>query len=140
MTRRKHLHRLDVATIIAGMVGWPGLERLDALAPTHIEVPSGSRKRLEYTEAYAPVLRVRLQEMFGLQQTPSVCDGEVPVMLHLLSPAQRPVQITQDLAGFWQRTYSEVRKELQGRYPKHYWPEDPSQAVAIKGVRPGQKR
>jgi len=82
------------------------------------------------------VLAVRLQELFGLAQTPCVCSGRVPVLLHILSPAQRPIQVTQDLAGFWERTYPEVKKELKGRYPKHHWPEDPWQAIPTAGVRP----
>jgi ATP-dependent helicase HrpB len=109
---------------------------MDELAPTHLQVPSGSRKRLEYTPCAPPVLAVRLQELFGLAQTPTVCGGRVPVMLHLLSPAQRPIQVTQDLAGFWQRTYSEVKKELKGRYPKHYWPDDPYQAQPTARAKP----
>ena len=99
-------------------------------------MPSGSRKRLEYTGSEPPVLAVKLQEMFGQRTTPAVCGGRVPVMLHLLSPAQRPIQITQDLEGFWNRTYQDVKKELKGRYPKHYWPDDPWQAQPTARVRP----
>ncbi|HEU5398525.1 MAG TPA: ATP-dependent helicase C-terminal domain-containing protein, partial [Gammaproteobacteria bacterium] len=88
-----------------------------------------------YTEGETPVLRVRLQEMFGQADTPRLVQGKVPVMLHLLSPAQRPVQVTQDLKGFWQRTWPEVKKELKGRYPKHAWPEDPTTAPATRGAR-----
>ncbi|PUB71709.1 MAG: ATP-dependent helicase HrpB, partial [gamma proteobacterium symbiont of Ctena orbiculata] len=82
------------------------------------------------------VLAVRLQEMFGLADTPRICNGRVPVMLHLLSPAQRPMQITDDLAGFWERTYPQVKRELKGRYPKHYWPDDPMQAEATARAKP----
>jgi ATP-dependent helicase HrpB len=139
MTRQKQLQQLDLVNVLTGMLGWTNLKKLNELVPTHIEVPSGSRKRLEYTAEGVPVLKVRLQEMFGLQRTPCICNGEVAVMLHLLSPAQRPVQVTRDLEGFWRRTYGEVRKELKGRYPKHYWPEDPSQAEATNRVRPKQK-
>jgi ATP-dependent helicase HrpB len=89
-----------------------------------------------YTPGEAPVLAVRLQELFGLAETPRVGRGRVSVMLHLLSPAQRPVQITDDLGGFWRRTYPEVKKELKGRYPKHYWADDPAQAVATARAKP----
>ena len=82
------------------------------------------------------MLKVKLQEMFGLERTPAVCDGEVPVMLHLLSPAQRPVQVTQDLSGFWERTYRDVKKELRGRYPKHYWPDNPWEAQPTARLKP----
>jgi ATP-dependent helicase HrpB len=105
------------------------LRRLDRLAPTHITVPSGSRLPIDYEQAESPVLEVRLQEMFGCKDTPCVAGGKIPLMLHLLSPAKRPVQVTQDLGGFWKRTYQDVRKELRGRYPKHHWPEDPLNAV-----------
>ena len=109
---------------------------LDREAPSHLRVPSGSNIPLSYSSASAPVLAVRLQELFGLTETPRVGQGRVPVMLHLLSPARRPMQITDDLAGFWQRTYPEVKKELKGRYPKHYWPDDPLSAVATARTKP----
>ncbi len=107
---------------------WRQQRRLDELAPTHITVPSGSRRPIDYSGS-VPVLAVRVQEMFGLAVTPTIANGRLPVMLHLLSPAGRPVQITQDLAGFWQNSYRDVKKELKGRYPKHPWPEDPLNAV-----------
>jgi ATP-dependent helicase HrpB len=109
---------------------------LDALAPTHVEVPSGSRIRVDYSDPEAPVLAVRLQELFGLDATPSVAGGAVPLTLHLLSPAHRPVQVTRDLAGFWRQSYFEVRKELRGRYPKHAWPDDPMRAPPTRRTRP----
>ncbi|HEB95839.1 MAG TPA: ATP-dependent helicase HrpB [Sedimenticola thiotaurini] len=136
VTRRRHLQRLDLEQILKGFLDWNGQRAVERLAPVCLRVPSGACRRLDYRPGEAPVLRVRLQEMFGLRQTPTVCDGRVPVLLHLLSPAQRAVQVTQDLAGFWDTTYAEVRKELKGRYPKHYWPEDPSRAVATSRVRP----
>jgi ATP-dependent helicase HrpB len=128
MTRLDEVRRLELAEILLAGLGWERRQRLDRLAPESLEVPSGSRRRLDYT-ADPPVLAVKLQEMFGLVDTPRVCEGRVPVMLHLLSPAQRPVQVTQDLAGFWARGYPEVRRELRGRYPKHPWPDDPWNAV-----------
>ena len=136
MSRREHLKRLDLAAILRSMLSWEKQQRMEELAPTHMRVPSGSRKRLDYSDEEAPVLAVKLQEMFGLADTPRVCAGRVAVKLHLLSPAQRPIQITQDLRGFWERTYQDVKKELKGRYPKHYWPDDPWEAVATSRVRP----
>lgn len=100
-------------------------QALEDLAPATLAVPSGRRLRLHYEPGKAPVLAVKLQEMFGCADTPTVAAGRVPVLLHLLSPAQRPIQVTADLAGFWQRTYPEVKRELKGRYPRHPWPDDP---------------
>jgi len=126
LSRRDHLKRLDLLSILKGRLDWAQCQQIDQLAPTHLQMPSGSRRRLTYSaKGEAPILAVRLQELFGLADTPTICSGNVVVMLHLLSPAQRPVQVTQDLQGFWQRTYPEVKKELKGRYPKHYWPDDP---------------
>jgi ATP-dependent helicase HrpB len=134
--RADQLQRLDLLAILKSLLGWDQQKALDAAAPTHLQVPSGSRKQLEYQLGSPPVLAVRLQEMFGLAETPRICHGRVPVMLHLLSPAQRPIQVTQDLKGFWDRTYSEVKKELKGRYPKHYWPDDPYQAEPTARAKP----
>ncbi len=135
ITRLSHLNRLDLKAICTAMLGWPQQQALETLAPTHISVPSGSRIRIDYGHE-TPVLAVRLQEMFGLTQTPAIANGKIPLLLHLLSPAQRPIQVTQDLASFWRNTYAEVKKDLKGRYPKHYWPDDPMQAVATHRVRP----
>jgi ATP-dependent helicase HrpB len=129
MTRLDEVQRLDLLAVLHARLGWPQRQALDRLAPEGIEVPSGARKRIDYVAGDPPVLAVKLQEMFGLADTPRLCDGRVPLMLHLLSPAQRPVQVTQDLRGFWNRGYTEVRKELRGRYPKHPWPEDPWHAT-----------
>jgi ATP-dependent helicase HrpB len=136
ITRREQLGNLDLSGILRNRTDWDRQQRVEILAPTHIHVPSGMRKRLLYTPGQPPVLAVRLQEMFGLRDTPRICNGQEPVLLHLLSPAQRPIQVTQDLAGFWERTYAQVRKELKGRYPKHYWPDDPRQAQPTAGTRP----
>ena len=136
VSRLDHLQRLDLEKVLRGLLDWNRQQEMDRAAPTHIPVPSGSRKRLEYRPGEPPVLAVKLQEMFGLHDTPRVGNGQVPVMVHLLSPAQRPVQVTQDLRGFWQRTYQEVKKELKGRYPKHYWPDDPFSAIPTARVRP----
>jgi ATP-dependent helicase HrpB len=108
---------------------------LDREAPERLPVPSGSRLRLAYEPGRPPVLAVRIQELFGLADTPRVAAGRVPVLLHLLAPSGRPQQVTQDLASFWDNTYPEVRKELAGRYPKHAWPDDPRRAAATRGAR-----
>jgi ATP-dependent helicase HrpB len=136
MSQLSHLQRLDLDAILRGLLDWSQLQLIEREAPSHLQVPSGSRIPLQYTPGSPPVLAVRLQELFGLAETPRVGRGQVPVMLHLLSPAQRPMQITDDLGGFWQRTYQEVKKELKGRYPKHYWPDDPLQAVATARTKP----
>ena len=135
VTRRSELARLDLRGALHALLDWNSQRRLDELAPTHLAVPSGSRIALDYSSG-SPSLAVRLQEVFGLMESPRVAGGRVPVTLELLSPARRPVQVTRDLASFWSRGYHEVRKELKGRYPKHYWPDDPLDAVATRRVRP----
>jgi ATP-dependent helicase HrpB len=137
MSRRDHLARLDMTAITAALLDWNQRQRLDEIAPTHLQVPSGSRLPIDYSAA--PTVAVRLQEVFGLAVTPAVGGGRVPLTMQLLSPAHRPVQVTQDLASFWARGYAEVKKELKGRYPKHYWPDDPTTAVATARVRPRPK-
>jgi len=134
MSRLSHLERLDLSAILLAQLSWEQQRRLDQLVPTHISVPSGSRIRVDYTH-FPPVLAVRLQEMFGLADTPRIAQGKIAVLLHLLSPAQRPVQITQDLAGFWQTSYHDVKKDLKGRYPKHHWPDNPLEAQATSKIK-----
>ena len=112
---------------------------LEQLAPTELRVPSGNTRKLEYRPGAPPVLAVKLQELFGLADTPRVANGRVPVTLELLSPGQRPIQVTQDLRGFWDRTYPEVKKELKGRYPRHPWPDDPWNAVPTARAKPRGK-
>jgi len=136
LRRREEVDALDLAALLLWRLSWRQRGELDDLAPTHVEVPSGSRIRIDYTDPDAPVLAVRLQELFGLDTTPSVARGAVPLTLHLLSPAHRPVQVTRDLAGFWRNSYFEVRRELRGRYPKHPWPDDPMRAEPTRRVRP----
>ena len=132
----QELRKLNLAEIIWNLLSYEAQQEVDRLAPTHIEVPTGSRIRIDYrTGAEAPVLSVRLQECFGMERTPCVDDGKRPVLMELLSPGFKPVQLTQDLASFWQGTYFEVRKELRRRYPKHYWPENPLEAEAVRGVK-----
>jgi ATP-dependent helicase HrpB len=129
ITTLDRVKRFDLTVPLHALLTREQQRRLDRMAPTHITVPSGSHLCIDYDQPDLPVLAVRLQEMFGCQETPRVADGKIPVMLHLLSPAKRPVQVTQDLGGFWKRAYPDVRKELRGRYPKHHWPEDPLSAA-----------
>ncbi|WP_122501262.1 ATP-dependent helicase HrpB [Pseudomonas viridiflava] len=135
VTRLSHFGNLDLSSILRNLLPWPLPQRLDELAPHHLSVPSGSSVRLDYSE-HPPILAVRLQELFGLADTPRIANGRQVVKLHLLSPARRPVQVTQDLANFWRSTYAEVKKDLKGRYPKHYWPDDPLVAEATARVKP----
>lgn len=134
--KRSDLLKLDLHTILQSSLPWELAQRIDAIAPRQLPVPSGSMINLQYfPDGRAPVMEVRLQEMFGLLETPTVNEGRNKIMLHLLSPGYKPVQVTQDLKSFWQGTYHEVRKELRMRYPKHHWPEDPWTAEAVRGVR-----
>ncbi len=135
-TSVQELRKLNLADIIWNILPYEAQLEVDRLAPTHIEVPTGSHIRIDYRSgAKAPVLSVRLQECFGMERTPCVDDGRQPLLMELLSPGFKPVQLTQDLASFWQGTYFEVRKELRRRYPKHYWPENPLEAEAVRGVK-----
>ena len=152
--RRFSLERLDVAQALRALLPWPQAARLDDLVPERIEVPSGSQVRVDYTGALGgaagsagsaeagragrPVLAVRVQECFGWAATPRIVEGRVAVLLHLLSPARRPVAVTDDLASFWEQGYPQVRAEMRGRYPKHAWPEDPWNAPATRGT--GRRR
>ncbi|MHB1059423.1 MAG: ATP-dependent helicase HrpB [Rhodanobacter sp.] len=139
-------HRLDalraeeLSQALASMFDHGQRRLLDAQAPEDIVVPSGQSRRLDYAEGEPPVLAVKLQELFGLADTPRVGGGRIPVTLHLLSPAGRPIQVTQDLKGFWERTYPEVRKELKGRYPRHPWPDDPWTATPTHRAKPRERR
>jgi ATP-dependent helicase HrpB len=135
VTRLSHLGQIDLTTILRTLLPWPLPQQLETLAPQTIPVPSGSNIRIDYGER-PPILAVRLQELFGLSDTPRVAGGRQVLKLHLLSPARRPVQVTQDLANFWKTTYSEVKKDLKGRYPKHFWPDDPLVAEATSRAKP----
>ncbi len=133
--RQADFARLDLRGILEQSLPWDIQRQIEALAPAKMLVPSGSQIRLEYQiDGSAPVLAVRLQEVFGLLETPTVNDGRNSVLLHLLSPAYRPVQVTQDLSSFWKNTYPAVRRELKIKYPKHSWAEDPYTAQAVRGV------
>ncbi len=135
IARRNQLSQLDLQQILLGKLDWNQQQRLNEIAPTHLRVPSGSNISIDYSTSI-PTLSVRLQEVFGMTTTPRVGGGSVPVLMELLSPARRPVQITQDLASFWAQGYHEVKKDLKGRYPKHYWPDDPLQAEATARAKP----
>jgi ATP-dependent helicase HrpB len=136
MTRKQHLTRLEMDTIIRSLFSYQQLQMLDRLAPTHLTVPTGSQIALDYSN-HPPILAVRLQEMFGETETPSIGGGKVNVLLHLLSPARRPLAVTQDLPSFWNNAYIQVRKDMRGEYPKHYWPEDPLQAEPTRKTKRG---
>ena len=136
VSRKAHLDRLDMLAILDSSLPWEKKRELDEAAPTHIEVPSGSRIPIDYDSGENPVLAVRLQEMFGLADTPTLAHGRVKLTLHLLSPARRPMQVTQDLASFWANTYKQVKADLKGQYPKHYWPDDPMQAEPTARAKP----
>jgi ATP-dependent helicase HrpB len=128
------LQKIDLASLLHNLLPWPLPRQLDALAPLRLTVPSGSSIEIDYSRQ-PPVLAVKLQEMFGCDATPGVANGRVPLVLHLLSPARRPLQITQDLAGFWRGSYQDVKKDMKGRYPKHPWPDDPLQALPTRHVK-----
>jgi len=130
------LGRIDLKEALIHRAGWEVRTLLDRLAPALMEVPSGSRLPIDYSNPETPVLAVRIQEVFGLVKTPTVGGGRVPLTIHLLSPARRPVQVTRDLESFWATGYFDVRKDLRGRYPKHFWPENPLEAPATHRVRP----
>jgi ATP-dependent helicase HrpB len=136
MRSRDDLQSLNMARVLEAGLSWEQRSRLDEWAPSHLTVPSGSRVPVDYADPKSPTLAVRLQELFGWTKTPRLAGGRVPVTIHLLSPAHRPVQVTRDLESFWKNTYFEVKKDLKGRYPKHYWPDDPMTAMPTNRVRP----
>ncbi|NHO81721.1 ATP-dependent helicase HrpB [Micromonospora sp. CMU55-4] len=137
--RRADLSRVDVVAALRRLLDWRQAARLDELAPERLAVPSGSRVRVDYADPAAPVLAVKLQETFGWRDVPRIADGRVPVLLHLLSPAGRPVAVTADLASFWRTGYPQVRAELRGRYPRHPWPEDPTTAEPTRRAAPRRR-
>jgi ATP-dependent helicase HrpB len=135
MSRLEHLGRLDLAGILKARLGPAQKSTLDRIAPSHVQVPSGSRIAVDYGSSSGPVLAVRLQELFGLAETPRISGGRVPLTLHLLSPASRPLAVTGDLSSFWKNTYPIIRRQMQARYPRHHWPEDPMSAMCTKRVK-----
>ena len=136
VTNLEQLGALDKDMVLANLLSWEQQQWLEELLPTHFIAPTGTRVRIDYCQEDGPVIGVRLQELFGLSQTPAVANGLIKLKLQLLSPARRPIQITRDLPGFWSGSYTDVRKEMKGRYPKHYWPEDPLTAEPTKWVKP----
>jgi len=134
------LRQLDFHQLLLNQLQWQQQQQLEQWLPRHYQVPSGSHITIDYLSRKEPLLSVRIQELFGLQQTPTLLEGKLPVTIQLLSPAQRPIQVTRDLASFWANTYVDVCKDLKGRYPKHYWPEDPYQAQATRGTKKQMKR
>ncbi|WP_223067431.1 ATP-dependent helicase HrpB [Paenibacillus caui] len=138
--RKSDLQKLNLVKMLENQLSWEQRRKLDAEAPAFIKVPSGSKIAVAYDGPQAPYIAVRLQEMFGMMETPRLAFGRVPLTIHLLSPAGRPVQVTSDLRNFWENTYFEVKKDLKGRYPKHYWPDNPLEAEATRRVRPGGRQ
>jgi ATP-dependent helicase HrpB len=136
VTRRSHLSRVPLLDALRSRLSYDQQRKLDELAPTHIGLPTGSRARIDYLDDNAPVASMRMQEVFGLAATPRIGGGTVPVTFKLLSPARRPLQVTRDLASFWKNAYVEVRKDMRGRYPRHYWPENPLEAEPTRRVKP----
>jgi ATP-dependent helicase HrpB len=137
VTRREHLGRVRLAAALRSRLTPAQQRELAEWAPTHLELPGGLRLRVDYRGEGAPAVAVKLQQVFGLATTPRLGHGRVPVTFRLLSPAQRPVQVTRDLASFWRGAYAEVRRQLRGRYPRHDWPEDP---LAAPPPRRGPRR
>ncbi|WP_207062960.1 ATP-dependent helicase HrpB [Motiliproteus sp. SC1-56] len=133
--RLEGIKRLPLKSILLDRLSWEQQQTLAQAVPTHIRVPSGSNLAIDYLDAPEPTLAARIQELFGWQQSPTILNGRLPLTLHLLSPARRPIQVTRDLASFWANTYAEVCKDLKGRYPKHYWPSDPFTATATAGTK-----
>jgi len=140
ISRRADFGRIPLIRALEARLDWKLKQRLDREAPADIPVPSGRRARIDYASGDEPVLAIRIQEMFGATETPAIANGRVPLLLHLLSPAQRPIQVTRDLVSFWKRGYPEARGDLRGRYPRHYWPDDPFTAEPTSRVRPRPRR
>ena len=141
VTDARTFNSINISAALLHLITWSQRQRLDSELPTHYTVPTGSRILIRYDTEQPPVLAVRMQEMFGEAHTPVIAGGRIPLLLELLSPAMRPLQVTRDLAGFWQGAYREVQKEMKGRYPKHPWPDSPATALPTrrsKKFSPGQ--
>ncbi|WP_308911966.1 ATP-dependent helicase HrpB [Pseudokordiimonas caeni] len=136
VSRKAHLANIDLSSALKGLIDWNAAQTLDRLVPTHLTVPTGNRHPLDYDAGDVPVLACRLQEMFGATETPTIMNGRVPVLLHLLSPAHRPLAVTQDLVSFWNGAYAHVKADMKGRYPKHYWPDNPLEAEPTARAKP----
>jgi ATP-dependent helicase HrpB len=140
ITRRSHLPRVPLTDALSALLDPRARRALDEQVPTHITLPTGTQTRIDYSDVAAPSAAMRMQEVFGLAATPRIANGKVPITFKLLSPAQRPLQVTRDLASFWRNAYIEVRKDMRGQYPKHYWPEDPLQAEPMRGAKRRRRR
>ena len=138
--RRAHLARVPLVAALRARLTAKQQRVLDELAPTHVTLPTGTRAKIDYRDDNAPVASMRMQEVFGLAATPKIGGGRVPVTFKLLSPAHRPLQVTRDLASFWRNAYVDVRKDMRGRYPRHYWPENPLEAEPTKRAKPRPPR
>ena len=138
--RRSHLARVPLAAALRARLAPKQQRALDELAPTHVTLPTGTRAKIDYRDDNAPIASMRMQEVFGLAATPKIGGGRVPVTFKLLSPAHRPLQVTRDLASFWRNAYVDVRKDMRGRYPRHYWPENPLEAEPTKRAKPRPTR
>ena len=135
VTTIKALEALDVYTMLLSLVTWEKQQLLDTMAPTSVKVPSGSNIHIDYSDYEKPSMSVKIQEVFGLHETPKVLNNTLPLQVHLLTPAMTPMQITYDLKSFWENSYAEVRKEVRDKYKRHYWPEDPFEAVATSKTK-----
>jgi len=135
VTSFKACQKLNTYPMLLGLLSWEQQQRIDTLAPAKSKVPSGSAIFINYENPASPVLSVRLQELFGMVETPLLINGTVPLTVELLSPAHRPMQVTKDLKSFWENTYDEVKKELRGKYKKHYWPDNPFTAQATSKTK-----
>ena len=131
----KELENLDIYSILSVFLGWEQMQLLDRILPLYIKVPSGSNIKIDYSDIDKPVLKVKIQELFGMDVTPRILNGSMPLQIHLLTPAFRPIQITNDLKSFWENSYEEVAKELRGKYKKHYWPKNPYEAIATNKTK-----
>ena len=140
VTRRAHLARVPLAAALRARLTHAQQRALDELAPAHLTLPTGTRVRIDYRDDNAPIASMRMQEVFGLAATPKIGGGRVPVTFKLLSPGQRPLQVTRDLASFWRNAYVDVRKDMRGRYPRHYWPENPLEAEPTRRAKPRPPR
>ena len=130
----------DLGAALDALLPWHLKRRLEEEAPTHFEAPTGNRQAIDYETTGAPALHIRVQELFGLTQHPSIAHGKLPLTLHLLSPAHRPIQITRDLPGFWKGSWAAVKAEMKGRYPRHPWPDDPASAAPTTRAKPRDGR
>jgi ATP-dependent helicase HrpB len=135
-TRLADIGADDLGQALDALVPWTSRRRLDTEAPTHFEAPTGNRHPIDYDGPGAPALAIRVQELFGLKEHPAIVGGKLPLTLSLLSPAQRPIQITRDLPGFWKGSWSSVKSEMKGRYPKHPWPDNPADALPTARAKP----